>query len=206
MGKVFLLAMLAGALAFGALCAPALAQSDSAVDEYQENVPGAGGGPSSNEGGQGGGGAGGGGGSESGGSAGGGAGASLAPATADELSEQGSAGSGLSEFTERTGTAPASSQGSAGGQGSGGAQGSGGGSGGGSDASAGSTSTSSSDDEGFLGGLGDVLSTLLLGTDSGSDSGGLGLLFPILLIAALLGTVAFLVLHRRRGDAEQHQG
>ena len=199
MGKVFLLALLAGALAFGALCAPALAQSDSAVDEYQENVPGAGGGPSSNEGGQGGGGAGGGGGSESGGgSAGGGAGSSLAPATADELSEQGSAGSGLSEFTERTGTAPASSQGSAGGQGSGG------GSGGGSDASAGSTSTTASDDEGFFGGLGDVLSTLLLGTDSGSD--GLGVLFPILLIAALLGTVAFLVLRRRRGDAEQHPG
>jgi hypothetical protein len=58
MRKVFLPVLLASALALAALCAPALAQTDSAVDEYQESIPGAGGGPSSNEGGQGGGGSG----------------------------------------------------------------------------------------------------------------------------------------------------
>ena len=115
-------------------------------------------------------------------------------------SQQSSAGAGLSDFTEQTGTASASSQGSAGGQGSGG------GSGGGSNASgAGSTGTSSSDDEGFFGALGNVLGTFLLGSEP-DDSSGLGVFFPILLIAALLGTVALLVTRRRRGDTEPHQG
>jgi hypothetical protein len=195
MGKVFLLTALAGALALGAFSAPALAQSDSAIDEYQENVPGAGGGPSANEGGQGGGGAGGGGGG-SGSGGGGGAGASLAPETIEQLSEQG--GSGLSDFTEQTGTAPASSQGSAGG---------GQGSGGGANANGGGATTTAGtvDDEGFFGALGNVLGTFLLGSDS--DSGGLGVVFPIVLIAVvLLGTVALVAARRRGGDAEPHQG
>lgn len=195
MKKVFLPVALASALALAALCAPALAQTDSAIDEYQENIPGAGGGPSSNEGGQGGGSGGSGGGSESAtGPVGGGA--SLAPPVADELTDEGSAGAALESFTEQTGTAPATATKAA------------------SDGpkEGGSSSTgpapTGTDEEGFFGALGNVLGNFLLGSGSDTDSGssGLGVFFPIVLIGALAGTSALLVARRRRGPAEPHQG
>jgi hypothetical protein len=183
-------------LALAALCAPALAQTDSAVDEYQESIPGAGGGPSSNEGGQGGGGGSGGGGSESATGPVGGGGAELAPQVANELADQGSAGAALGDFTEQTGTAPASATNAA--------------SDGPKEGSSSSTgpAPSGSDDEGFFGALGDVVGNFLLGSGADSDSGssGLGVFFPIVLIGALAGTGALLAARRRRGAAEPHQG
>jgi hypothetical protein len=188
MRKVFLPVLLASALALAALCAPALAQSDSAIDEYQESIPGSGGGPSSSEGGQGSGG-----GSESGTGPVGGGGASLAPSVADELADEGSAGAALGDFTEKTGTAPASKASSTGG-------------GDGGSSSTGPASTGS-DDEGFFGSLGNVLGNFLLGSgDSDSGSSGLGVFFPIVLIGALAGTAALLIARRRRGPVEPHQG
>jgi hypothetical protein len=192
MRKVFLPVLFASALALAALCAPALAQTDSAVDEYQESIPGAGGGPSSSEGGQGGGSGGSGGGSESGTGPVGGGGATLAPPVADELADEGSAGAGLGNFTEETGTAPASATN---------ATGNGGGDGG-------SSSAGSSDNgEGFFDSLGNVLGNFLLGSGSDSDSGssGLGVFFPIVLIGALAGTAVLLIARRRREPAEPHQ-
>jgi hypothetical protein len=192
MRKVFLPVLLASALALAALCAPALAQSDSAIDEYQESIPGSGGGPSSSEGGQGGAG-GSGGGSESGTGPVGGGGASLAPSVADELADEGSAGAALGDFTEKTGTAPASKASSTGG-------------GDGGSSSTGPASTGS-DDEGFFGALGNVLGNFLVGSgDSDSGSSGLGVFFPIVLIGALAGTAALLIARRRRGPVEPHQG
>jgi hypothetical protein len=192
MRKVLFPVLLASALALAAFSAPVMAQTDSAVDEYQESIPGAGGGPSSNEGGQGGGS---GGGSDSAtGPVGGGA--SLAPEVADELADEGSAGTALGDFTEETGTAPASATKAA--------------SDGPVEGSSSSTgpAPSGSDDEGFLGALGDVLGNFLLGSGSDSDSGssGLGVFFPIVLIGALAGTAALLIARRRRGPAEPHQG
>jgi hypothetical protein len=196
MRKVFLPALLASALALAALCAPALAQTDSAVDEYQESIPGAGGGPSSNEGGQGGGSGGSGGGSDSATGPVGGGGASVAPQVADELADEGSAGVGLQSFTEETGTAPASATKGA--------------NAGPQDGSSSSTgpAPSSADDEGFFGSLGNVLGNFLLGSGSDSDSGssGLGVFFPIVLLGALAGTAALLIARRRRVPAEPHQG
>jgi hypothetical protein len=151
---------------------PAARGSDnSAVDQYTENVPGAGGDHPSGGGGSGGGGSGGGG---SGGQS------TLSPAAKRDLQAQGPIGSKTARLAEATAPRGVGAGGkgngagkAAGGQGQGSAHGTGG------------------------SGLGNTVDHAV----GGGDPGGLGVAFPIILGSSLLAALAFLVLRWRRRTA-----
>lgn len=187
MRKAFLPTLLVSVLAMAALCGLAAAappSSNSAINEYQETLPGPGGGQASNGGNHGGGGkqsAGGGAqganqtGSSGGSSDGGSSGSSPLPAQAvRQLAAHGAPGKALSDLAQKTGSAAGS------------------GSGTGSDTAAGSGTGGGS--SGFFDAIGGALSDFIRGSDTGLGAG-----FPILLVAILVGAIAVILSRNRRG-------
>ena len=159
----------------------ALAQDNSAIDEYTENVPSGGGDKPSDEVGSGSDGNG-------SGSDGNGGGNALPGSSSEALESQGGDGAAAAALAQAT--APESSgagteQGSSG-DGAGAEQGSSG--------DGASESGSSGDSDGVLASVGDIV--------GGSDDDGLGIALPIALIATLIAAIAFVVARRRRGPGE----
>ena len=199
--------------AAGAATAIAATPNGSAIDQYQENIPGAagdqpsdggngagnGGGGNSHSGNGGGGGGAGGGGAGGGGAGGGGSGgpASLPSSTADQLQSDGTDGAAAAALAQQT--APPAADGGGHGNGStGGASGggqTGGQSGGSSAGGAGSAATGSGSDQGGRSGAGHVLSAVVDG--SSGDDGGIGVALPIVLGATLLAAPLLLIARRR---------
>ena len=178
MRSAFLLTLLTTAVAlgtFGPATAPAQS-SNASLDDYQESVPGAGGGHGENQSPPGGGGEASGGGSHGGG---------VPPQTAEELQSNGAAGEALSDFADETGPAAAA----------GGHENGGGAQQGGADDAAGADTAPDSGGSGFFDAIGDTVSAVLT---SSEDEGGLGVIFPVLLGAALLGTLGLFAYRRRR--------
>ena len=187
----------------------AQAQAGSGVDQYQENIPGAGGNhPDGSNGGhnggnagggghQGGGGGAAGGGSGGGGSAGGGN--SLSPQVTDELNAQGADGAATAAIADSTAPQGSGSGSNGGGNGHSGGSGNGGGSAAAGRLRLASNTTLQSDDGGGAG-LGGVVDEILGRNASSSD--GMGVALPIILLATGLGAVAFFLLARRRGPNE----
>ena len=170
----------------------AQAQDPSGIDQYQENIPGAGGDQPGghNGGGNAGGGHNGGGGSAGGGSAAGGS--TLSPQVTDELNAHGADGAAAAAIAEST-----SPQGSGSGGSGSGANASGGGNGNGNGDSGSASQLNTGHDGGGLGGVVDEI----LGRNA-SNSDGMGVALPIILLATALGAVAFFLLARRRGPNE----
>ncbi len=175
MRKAFLPFAILGILAAAALAGPAAAapSSNSAVNEYTERLPDPGGGQSNGEG-QGGNGESGPGGGSTGASEGGGStgGSTLPSGTAQELESSGAAGNSLKGIVEETGSAPSSGSGA-------------------------SASADGDGSDGLLNTIGGALSDFAGGSDTG-----LGVGFPILLLAALLGAGALVL--RSRGGTGPH--
>jgi hypothetical protein len=182
-GKTGLGSILAGVIVAAALAAPAAAQlppDNSAVDEYTENVPGAGGDkPSQDVGGGSGGGAAGGGGSSDGGSGGSDSGGALPADTSSELEQAGAQGAAAADLAQAT--APNDKQPRDAGKA--------GGSSGKDDAAVGSTAG----DRGSQG-------ITPAASSSGDDDGGIGIGLPIALVAIAAAGAAVLVLRRRVGE------
>ena len=203
MRKLMIVSVVLASLAAAPVAAQA--QAGSGVDQYQENIPGAGGNhPDGSNGGhnggnagggghQGGGGGAAGGGSGGGGSAGGGN--SLSPQVTDELNAQGADGAATAAIADSTAPQGSGSGSNGGGNGHSGGSGNGGSANGGSGSS---NTTLQSDDGG--GGLGGVVDEILGRNSSSSD--GMGVALPIILLATGLGAVAFFLLARRRGPNE----
>jgi hypothetical protein len=181
MRKTFLPTLLVSALAMAVLCGPTAAappSSNSAINEYQETLPGPGGGQASNGGNHGGGGTQGANqtGSSNNSSGGGSSASSPLPARAvRQLAAHGAPGKALSDLAQKTGSVAGS------------------GSGKGSDTAAGSGMGGGS--SGFLDSVGRALSDFIRGSDTGLGAG-----FPILLAVALLGAVGVLMTRHHRGQ------
>jgi hypothetical protein len=150
-----------------AVPAGAQAQDNSALDEYLETIPGAGGdNPSSGQ---------------DGGS--GGGGDPLPAETSASLESQGPAGAAAAAVAEAT--AP-ERRGGAGGSGE--------------------RERRGSEDGGSGGGGGlPAVDEVVDNVAGGSDSDGLGIVFPIVLGAALLAAIAFVLIRRRGGPGEPTQ-
>jgi hypothetical protein len=197
MRKAFLPTLLMSTLAVAALCGPAAAappSSNSSINEYQESLPGPGGGQPSNGGNHGGGKQSTGGGTQGanqigssngpsgngssrGGSSGGDSsgGSPLSARAVRQLAAHGASGKALSDLAQKTGTVAGS------------------GSGTGLDTAADPEMGGGS--SGFLDSVGGALSDFFRGSDTGLGAG-----FPILLAVALLGAVGILMTRHRRAQ------
>ncbi len=169
--------LLVALLAVGlVLPAAALAQDNSAIDEYTESVPGAGGDHPSHD--QGGGGSGGG----------GDGGASLPQSNADALESEGAAATAAANLAEATAPDRPAGAGSVRDPGA--------------NESASSSGGESQDDAGQgAPSIGDVVG----GVTGGSDSDGLGIWLLVILGATLVAAIALALARWRRGPGEPTQ-
>ena len=126
-------------------------------------------------------------------------GSTLSPQVTDELNAQGADGAATAAIAESTSPQGSSSGGSGSGSGSspGGGTGNGNGPGGSGSGSASASELNTGHDGGGLGGVVDEI----LGRNA-SNSDGMGVALPIILLATALGAVAFFLLARRRGPNE----
>ena len=175
MRKLLVLSLaLIGCIAAGPIPAAMAQGSDnSAVDEYTETIPGAGGNHPTGDDRNGGGDS--------------GNGAQLPGASGDDLRAASPDGAAVADLAEETAPATAAAGGEGTARGPSGSRGVGEG----SQAREGSSPKDA-------GGIADTIGTVLTGSPGGS--GGMGVAFPIAIIAAALGALGVLLYRRRSGD------